>query len=299
MISVIIPTHKRANLLFYELERIYMQKDVEFEVIVVNDIEEEDETDAIREKFPNVIYIKDNKIQGPSNKHKAGYKIAKGEYLYMPDDDDYLVDEMFFYKATKIMEEKPSVAFVSGQCDILVEHNDTFKNYVKHYQTNILGFVNGIEYLQEFQHKMDKPMSVVPTIFRKLAYDETNAIDMIEMSDSSMYMQALLWGDAYILKDVVAMYRTKANSLTSTAGLKFIMNVLCQKELFYSKAYKRLANPRDFWATHYIATSQLYFNNKNEKKLFHKVLNWGLIHSHGSSRVLVFIIKQYLKLLLK
>ena len=98
MVSVIIPTHKRAELLFYELERIFSQKNVDFDVVVINDIEDEDETDCINEKFPNVTYIKSSIIQGPSEKHKKGLSITTGDYVYLPDDDDYLIDDYFFEK---------------------------------------------------------------------------------------------------------------------------------------------------------------------------------------------------------
>ena len=114
MISVIIPTHNRSELLFFELEQIYKQKDVEFEVIVVNDIDGNDVTDAITTLFPSVHYIKSSKIQGPSEKHKAGLRIAKGDYLYLPDDDDFLVDEFFFKKAVDLLEKDSALAFVSG-----------------------------------------------------------------------------------------------------------------------------------------------------------------------------------------
>lgn len=288
MISVIIPTHKRADLLFYELEHIYMQKDVEFEIIVVNDIEEEDETDIIREKFPNVIYIKDSKIQGPSEKHKAGLRIAKGQYLYMPDDDDYLLDEYFFKKAIAYMEMYPKVAFVSGQCNLSYEFTNREDNYIQSSTTNIMGYVNGAEYLQHFQHKYEKPWSTVSTLFRRRSFDETNAMNMYEMSDSSMYMQSLLWGDAYIMDDVVAVYRIKDNSLTTTLSYKFMRNVLKQKEYLYKKSLGKVNDPKYFWLLQYVISYNFCPNKTRLKAL--KLLTWGVIHSHGTISLLKFII---------
>lgn len=295
MISVIIPTHKRADLLFYELEHIYMQKDVDFEVIVVNDIEEEDETDVIHEKFPNVIYIKDSKVQGPSNKHKAGLKIAKGEYLYMPDDDDYLTDDLFFKKAVEIMKTNEKIAFVSGQCDKSIEFEDNPKNYIEPFVTNVKGYINGVDYLQEFQHSMNKPLSTVSTIYRKKAFDETDGINMIEMSDSSMYMQCLLWGDAYIMDDVVARYRIKRNSLTTTLSYDFILNVLKQKELLYYSSKNILLNPHDFWYNQYSLTFNFYNNGNESKTNLLRLLLWGFIHLHASKSLFHYLINKTLE----
>lgn len=295
MISVIIPTHKRADLLFYELEHIYMQKDVDFEVIVVNDIEEEDETDVIHEKFPNVIYIKDSKVQGPSNKHKAGLKIAKGEYLYMPDDDDYLTDDLFFKKAVEIMKTNEKIAFVSGQCDKSIEFEDNPKNYIEPFVTNVKGYINGVDYLQEFQHSMNKPLSTVSTIYRKKAFDETDGINMIEMSDSSMYMQCLLWGDAYIMDDVVARYRIKRNSLTTTLSYDFILNVLKQKELLYYSSKNILLNPHNFWYNQYSLTFNFYNNGNESKTNLLRLLLWGFIHLHASKSLFHYLINKTLE----
>lgn len=293
-LSVIIPTHKRKEYLFFELEHIYRQKGVNFEVIVVNDIEELDETDAIIQQYPEIIYIKDSKIQGPSNKHKAGYKIAKGNYLYLPDDDDYLTDDYFFRKAIDKMKQDLKLAIVSGQCRISYEYEDESKNYSLSHKTTAIGRLDGALYLQEFQHRLSKPLSTVSTIFRKQAFDETDAINMIEMSDSSMYMQALLWGDAYIMNDVVAVYRVKKGSLTSTASYTFMKNVIEQKELLYKKAVGYVKHPENFWAQQFILTYNFWPNKSVKDKS--RILSWLRHHLHGSVKLFVFLIKEYLRL---
>lgn len=286
-LSVIIPTHKRRDLLFFELDHIYMQKDVEFEVIVVNDIEEPDATDEITSRYPEVIYIKDSSIQGPSNKHKAGYKIAKGDYLYMPDDDDYLIDNMFFRKAIDKMIQDPTLAFVSGQCHLSYEYEDIINNELKSHCTNMIGLITSSQYLQGFQNTIEKPWSTVSTIFSRKAFDDTDAMNMLEMSDSSMYMQVLFWGNAFIMKDVVAVYRIKAGSLTSTLSLHFMQNVLRQKELFYKKSIGVLTSPKNFWYNQYVI-SYNFFPNLTRSNSW-KLILWGLTHFHGSINLLRFL----------
>ena len=298
MISVVIPTHKRADLLFYELEHIYMQKDADFEVIVVNDIEEEDETDAIREKFPDVIYIKDSKIQGPSNKHKAGLKIAQGEYLYMPDDDDYLTDEYFFKKAVSYMEQYPKVGFISGGVNILYQFSDGRPDKIKRQFMNVSGYIDGAEYLQEFQNKLQKPASTVSTLFRRQSFMDLKMIDMQEMSDSSMYMVALLWGDAYVFDDVVANYRVKGygTSLTTTLSIPFIINVLEQKEELYLLSKKRISNSKKFWYNQVKCTLNMivYSNNSIAEKI--SIIRWGLTHTHGVNLIYTKMLSLFLRI---
>lgn len=298
-ISVIIPTHKRANYLDYELERIYRQKYINFEVIVINDIEAYDETDDIIKKYPSIIYIKDEAVQGPSNKHKKGYNIAKGDYLYMPDDDDYLIDDFFFYKAVSIMEKDKSIAFLSGSVILSYEDENAFILEEIKQDLKISGKIDGPFYLNEMQLKFPKPASTISTIFRKQTFDTLNAINMIEMSDTSMYILALLGGDAYILPDYVAKYRIKKNSLTTTASLSFLYNVLHQKELFLQLGKGRILKPHKFWESHFSATYMLLYGSKNCKKDKCNMLLWGLKHTHGSLLMFLFICKQFLNIILK
>lgn len=298
MISVIIPTHKRAGLLFYELEKIYQQKDVDIEVVVINDIEDEDETDKINILFPDVKYIKSEYFQGPSEKHKKGFAITTGEFVYMPDDDDYLTDDYFFSKSEKIFKKDNSISIVCGNVNIRYENDDSSPVQYRHQKLNISGKINGINYLQEFQHKYIKPASTVSTIFRRSALDE----NMIEMSDSSIYMQALLNGDAWFIDDIVAVYRiqqSKGKSLTSSASLNFIMNVIRQKEHIYMRAKSLLQRPKDFWSYHFEMSYMLLSQKQNCNSEKKRVLLWGLAHMHGSIRMFYYIIKQLVKLVLE
>jgi glycosyltransferase involved in cell wall biosynthesis len=297
MISVIIPTHKRADLLIYELERIYDQKNVEIEVVVINDIEEEDETDRITELFPDIKYIKSSHIQGPSEKHKKGFSITSGEYVYMPDDDDYLTDDHFFEKAEKIFENDDTLSLVSGNVNIRYEDEKHTEIKTTRQNINISGKINGTEYLQEIQHKYIKPASTVSTLYRRSCLNG----NMIEMSDSSIYIEALFNGNAYVMDDIVAVYRVrkvKGKSLTSSASLPFIMNVLKQKENFYYRALNVLPRPKDFWFYHFSASYNLFSQKPECKYEKIKVLWWGTLHSHFSVKVLYFIVVKLARIFL-
>lgn len=297
MISVIIPTHKRADLLIYELERIYNQKNVEIEVVVVNDIEEEDDTDRITELFPDIKYIKSSQIQGPSEKHKKGFSITTGEYVYMPDDDDYLIDDHFFEKAEKIFKMDNSVSLVSGNVNIRYEDDNHAEIKTIKQDLNISGKINGYEYLQEFQHKYRKPASTVSTLYRRSCLDG----NMIEMSDSSIYMEALFNGNVFIMDEIVAVYRVrklKGKSLTSSASLPFIMNVLKQKESFYYRSLGVIPRPKDFWYYHFSATYNLFAQKPKFKNEKIKVLWWGVKHSHSSVKLFLFLTAKFARLAL-
>ena len=297
MISIIIPTHKRANLLFKALEHIYNQTYKDFEVLVFNAIAEPDETDAIREKFPQVIYIKDDKIQGANAKHKEGMRRAKGEFVYMPDDDDYLTDNRFLEKAVKIMEENPKVAFVSGQCHISYEYDDESKNRLEKHDIGLKGYIDGREYLQHFCETMGKPVSTISTLYRKVALKDKSGGEMYFMGDNSLYMQALLWGDAYILDEYVAVYRVGAGSMTSAITCKTMIDTMIQKEMIYNDAVGYIENPNAAWTNQFIG-SYLFCPKKNRND-YMTLIKWGFKHSHGYPKMVLFLTKEYIKALFR
>lgn len=87
-LSVIIPTHNRADILEICLNRLMRQKGVDFEVIVVDDGSKDHTAKVVRE-FEDVIYIK----QKPSHQGVArnnGAKKATGDILIFIGDDIFV-----------------------------------------------------------------------------------------------------------------------------------------------------------------------------------------------------------------
>ena len=290
MISVIIATHRRPDYLEEQLQHIISQRNAKYEIIVVNDIEEPELTDDVVKKYKVDKYIKTSVYQGPSQKHKAGLSVAIGEFVYLPDDDDYLVDDDYFFKAvTKLMEDS-RLSFVAANTIVSYEFEDEARNYLKKEPINVQGYINGLEYLQEFQNGLQKPYSAISTIFRRRAFDNMDALHMLEMSDSSMHMIVLLVGDAFVFSDYVAVWRCKDGGITTGASWNFIRNVLYQKEDIYRKGKSKISRPRDFWCNQYIITYNLYCNNPQNNKF--KIWLWGIMHAHCSKKLLRFIIKE-------
>jgi len=87
-LSVIIPTHNRADILEVCLEKITRQEGVDFEVIVVDD-GSEDHTAKVVSGFEDVIYIKQKASQQGVARNK-GAKKATGDILLFIGDDIFV-----------------------------------------------------------------------------------------------------------------------------------------------------------------------------------------------------------------
>lgn len=279
IVSVVIPTFKRTEMLFYELERLFEQKGVILDVIVVNDEIKNDPTDEIVEKFPSVTYIKSRKKLGPGEKHQLGYKIAKGEYISFPDDDDYLVDDNFFLNAVNKMEDIKSLSFVSGNGFVRYEDEKGNEIAITKEKLNVSGLYDKTDFIEHLGGKYDKPLSSFSTVFRKRSLDNQNFLAQIEMSDLSIYFLALLDGDAYILDDFVGVYRVHSSSLTTKkSSSAWILKVLKQKKYIFNNIKKIIKNPDTWWYRHFFITYRFYANTSNNRYEKAKLLWWGIFH---------------------
>lgn len=99
LVSIVIPTYGRINMLEKAIESILKQTYQNIEVIVVNDNKKESihysNTMTLLEKYrytEKVIIIADGENCGGSGARNKGIGVSKGEYITFLDDDDY------FYK---------------------------------------------------------------------------------------------------------------------------------------------------------------------------------------------------------
>jgi hypothetical protein len=88
-VSVVVPTHNRANMLSLTLRSILRQRDVDFEILVVDD-GSSDNTAEVVAKFGDArLRILRNEVpQRVSAARNRGAAAARGEWVAFVDDDD-------------------------------------------------------------------------------------------------------------------------------------------------------------------------------------------------------------------
>ena len=287
-VTVIVTSHRNADALRVTLNSIMRQRGVAFEVLVISGVVDRNPIDRVVAEYPSVLYEKDRKFAGVSSQILHGIEIACGKYLFIIDDDGCLADDEFLAKAVSRLDADSELSFVSGTVRI---GDESKKNDVKFRDTEypVLGKVNGLEYFQEFQIGMlPKPCSTCCTVFRKKSIVTGNAL--IECSDSSIYLKSLLNGDAYLLPDLVAMYRVWRGSVAKGLGFgyDFKLSVLKQKELLYEMSKGRIRDPLLWWGKT-VQMNLNYFNrtatDPSEKSM---LAQWGLQHAHGSGELVAY-----------
>ena len=87
-ISVVIPTFNRKTALEQAIRSVLAQRKADFEIIVADDGSTDGTAACIRQKFPQVRYLRWEKQQGPSYARNRGVEEAKGPWIAFLDSDD-------------------------------------------------------------------------------------------------------------------------------------------------------------------------------------------------------------------
>ena len=114
MVTIIIPTYKRAQYIDRAINSILRQTYQDFEIIVVDDNDEDSqdrkamEKKMLKYKYNNkIMYLKHKKNLNGAAARNTGIKYAHGEYITFLDDDDFFISDRL-EKLTKILDEDKS-----------------------------------------------------------------------------------------------------------------------------------------------------------------------------------------------
>ncbi len=95
-VSIIIPTHNRADLLKRAIQSVLAQTYRNFELIVVSD-GSTDNTDEIVASFddPRLVFLKHAQPRGASAARNTGIQASRGDYIaFLDDDDEWLPEKL-------------------------------------------------------------------------------------------------------------------------------------------------------------------------------------------------------------
>lgn len=109
MLSIVIPSYNRRDLVLALLRNVHAQEGAEFEVIVVDDYSPDDSVEAIRREFPQVQVLVNAKNSGPAVARNRGVLAAKGEFIVGFDSDVTIPDKFLFKKIAEAFKAEPAI----------------------------------------------------------------------------------------------------------------------------------------------------------------------------------------------
>lgn len=243
-ISIIIPTFNRYDMLQDAVKSILKQTYRNFEIIIIDD-NSNDNTPMIKEKYIELVYIRNNKNRGAGYNRKLGLQKAKGDFIIFMDDDDYYTDKFFFEKAIEIFEKHQDVIFVIANSKILYVDTQIFENNY----LNVKGKFDSIEYLSGFLIKYKKPLSTFTCIFRKEILEKSNFASMKMVNDVVIYLRSLTSGQSiYGMKDLIGVYRVHSQNISNKITYKFLLENMNEKLHVYQYIKdNQLFNSHEIW----------------------------------------------------
>ena len=286
--SVIVPVYNVEKYLRQCIESILCQTFTDYELILVDDGSPDGSgkiCDEFAEKDDRVKVIhKENGGCGPAR--NAGLVIAQGEYILMPDSDDFFLNELVLEKIARKSEENPDlIIYKICKCD---EAGGNIK-YV-----NDFSLALDSNTLPEMISNLLKTDSFNVSAWSKairldLLIDCKIFFENIVSEDSDWYLDVMQNASTFCLLDeFVYVYRTRPGSITTAWNIKGLTDLIYILEKWQVK----LPNDMDVnkMLKHYLAkvytfaliryalikdsSKKVY---KSKLKSFRSLLNYDLI----------------------
>ena len=275
LISVIVPTHNRRELLLRCVDSILEQTHRHVEAIVVDDASTDGTAGAVAARFggePRVRYLRNETSLGPGGARRRGYLASGGAFVVYIDDDDQYLEPRFFETALRAHREHPGCALVAGNT-VTYSAEQRFCSFRP---LNVTGFLPGRDYLLGFIRRYDKPSSSFPAVFRRSVLEQAGFAQMQMMNDASLYLRALCFGDAFLLPCVVGAYRVHGGNISRALPHGFLMDNLEEKANICRLAERRYGGDVRAWYREQVFSSVRYYfaGTKSTWRQKREVLRW-------------------------
>ena len=122
-ISVIIPVYNSEKYIRYTLDEIAEWTYPNLEIIFVDDGSKDNTFEVIKNSHIKNIKVQHQENNGVSKARNIGFQLAKKEYVFFMDSDDYVKDT-FFYEMDEIIQKNSEVDLVISKFMFLLEGNN-------------------------------------------------------------------------------------------------------------------------------------------------------------------------------
>jgi glycosyltransferase involved in cell wall biosynthesis len=191
LVSVVMPTYKRAHLLPKAINSILSQSFKNFELIIINDGSPDNTIDVVKSfNDKRIRFYTNDKNRGISYSRNRGFNQAKGKYVMIMDDDDISLPDRMKLQVD-YLENNPQIDVVIGQIKdlpIVPNQHDIIASMLIQY--NAIGNAN-IMYRRDFALKYN------------ITYDEK-----LPLSEDWSYWLDMLFNGAkfHAIDDVILIH---------------------------------------------------------------------------------------------
>lgn len=248
-LSIIIPVFKVKENIRECLQSVLAIKGLTYEVILVQDVKADDSLDDVGDLLeqPNIC-ICDQKNAGLSDARNAGLKLAKGEYVYFLDSDDFIDAEAFSGLFLTYYSKKPDM--MAGAFRYIDENGNLITEKNKLISATAEGKFVGKDYLMRYY---TLPM-VWLNIYKMSFWSDNNLSFMqgVYFEDNEFTPRALyLSNEICVTTKPIYYYRIRMGSLSQQSfGEKKLDDSLLVANSLLEFAERRVCekNIKDFFS---------------------------------------------------
>lgn len=274
-LSIIVPVYKVERYIQRCILSIINQKEIDqslYEIIIINDGTPDNSMQIIRScsKYTNNIVILEQENSGVSEARNNGLKIAKGQYVWFVDSDDWISEDSinilspYFDKSPDIIQIQYQSVWENDNKNI---SNISIKEYL-YLETDNYGFV-----LKNFERKLPIPAQFMiynrefllnhNLFFKKGIYHED-----CEFKPRALYFCRTFMS---IPSSLYFYLKRETGSITSCYSLKHGHDMLQVIDSLNQFSYKNNINLSSYICMFFNTVLKNYENlNNSEKKLLEK-----------------------------
>ncbi len=206
LITVVIPTYNRANLIKDAIKTVFSQTYQKFEIIIVDDGSEDNTSEVIKNLTDERIKYIYQKNSGVSSARNNGIKNAKGEYIAFLDSDD-LWHPQKLEKQLSVLENNPNIGLVTSSSKYITFEKKFIKIKKHCAEGNIL-------------LNPDRVFCGTPTLLiRKNIFEKSGLFDetMNFCEDWDLFFRISLICGVYSIPEVLTYVRSHKESLSKSS----------------------------------------------------------------------------------
>lgn len=215
-LSIIMPTWNRANIIGKAIDSVRAQTFSDWELIISDDGSTDDTPQVVREwqkkdalpvgRQPRIVYVRGGVNQGPSKNYNQGFRLAKGEYIAIHDDDDAWADPKKLEKQVAFLDKNPEYVACGGGMVVVDEAGKELYRYLKP-ETDA----------QIRAHALfSNPMANSTTMFRRAVADAVGWYDESWKynSDRDFWLKLGICGKCYNFPEHFSYYTMSGENIT-------------------------------------------------------------------------------------
>jgi len=250
LVSVLITTYNRKNLLKNCLDSITLQTYKNLQIILIDDASTDGTFEMFEETFKQdkrIEYIrrKKNTVQfgGEEDNFRLSHSLKKGDYFINMGDDDYWVDLDYINKAIKIFQKYPEIGKVIGSQvnryyedfyerisidDLKKELDNKSEQYFHHSEILPSGYIEGKEYLELFaKNPLSINISTIGTLFSTEKFENSMSLQTKEMSLAQagfeLFIPTSFISDVYYINTPCSISGLKSSNMSFGRTQRFHM----------------------------------------------------------------------------